>query len=187
VAERLAAALQASGSPAERLYMGAGTPGLPTRRLRQAIRRGRPGGPRRLDAGRAHRIAELVHTWADFRWRDRHQIKPRLRQGITVVCDRYAYDLATWNLPRLQEERLLWLLRRFVRRPDTTIFLSAAPEVIRRRRDELSLEEISRQQARLRRLVDQTPGAVIVDASGSVDDIVQASLAALSADGRHST
>src|SRR3982750_1230837 len=83
VAEGVAAELRRRGIPAERVYMGAGTPGLPTRRLRQALRRRRPGGPRALNPARPHTLLELVHTWLDFRWRHRSQIRPRLRAGST--------------------------------------------------------------------------------------------------------
>jgi thymidylate kinase len=177
VAEALASLLTETGIPAERLYMGAGTPGLPTRRLRQALRRRRSAhgaSARPLDAGRPHRLVELLHVWADFRWRARSQIRPLLQQGMTVVCDRYAYDMATWNVPRLPERRLIRLLRRAVARPDVTIFLSAPAEVIHARRDELTEEEIRRQQARLELLIDRLPGAVTLDASQTPDEIAKA-------------
>jgi thymidylate kinase len=184
VAEALSALLRDSGTPTERLYMGAGTPGLPTRRLRQAMRRrrsSRPGSPSTppLDAGRRHRLVEVVHVWADFRWRGRSQIRPLLADGVTVVCDRYAYDLATWNVPRLSGGRLVALLRRSVRRPDITIFLSAPAEIIHARRDELTVAEIERQQRRLELLVDRLPGAVTLDASRSPDEIARAAAALL--------
>jgi thymidylate kinase len=179
VAEGVAAALRSVGVPAERVYMGAGTPGLPTRRLRQALRRRRPGGPRLLDAGRPHRVAELAHTWADFVWRDRTQLQPRLRHGATVLCDRYAYDMATWNVPRLPERRLLWLLLRLVRRPHRTIVLEAPAETIRERRDELSVAEIHRQHRRLAMLAERMPGAVRLDASGSPDEVIAAAVGAV--------
>jgi thymidylate kinase len=171
VAEELAAILVDSGVKAERLYMGAGTPGLPTRRLRQALRRRRPGGPRALNPSRPHAVREVLHTWLDFRWRDRTQIRPRLHAGATVICDRYAYDMATWNVPKLSDERLLGLLSRFTRRPDRTILLDAPPEVVQSRRDELTIDEIRRQQTRLRELLSGVPGAQIIDATPSAREI----------------
>jgi|1186.fasta_scaffold09130_3 thymidylate kinase len=174
VAEELAAILTHHGVVCERLYMGAGTPGLPTRRLRQALRRRRPGGARRLNPARPHTVRELLHTWLDFRWRHRTQIRPRLRSGATVICDRYAYDMATWNLPRLTEQRLLGLLRQFARRPDHTILLDAPPEVVRSRRDELTIAEIRRQQRRLHELIEGLPGALAMDATPSARDIAAA-------------
>ena len=178
VAEKVVAILTDSGVNAERLYMGAGTPGLPTRRLRQALRRRRPGGPRTLNPSRPHTVRELLHTWLDFRWRHRTQIQPLLRAGTTVICDRYAYDMATWSVPKLSEERLLGLLSRFTPRPDRTILLDAPPGVVRSRRDELTTEEIVRQQGRLRALVAALPDAIVLDATPSAVDIAR-SIAAL--------
>lgn len=173
VAEELARILTERGVPSERLYMGAGTPGLPTRRLKQALRRRRPGGPRALNPARPHTLLELVHTWLDFRWRHRSQIRPRLRAGSTVICDRYGYDMATWNVPRLTDARLLRLLTRFTHTPGHTFLLDAPPEVVRSRRDELTIEEILRQQGRLRALIAEISGGSTVDATPAPAEIAR--------------
>jgi thymidylate kinase len=136
-----------------------------------------------LNPSRPHTVRELLHTWLDFRWRDRTQIRPRLQAGATVICDRYAYDMATWNVPRLSDERLLGLLSRFTRRPDRTILLDAPPEVVRSRRDELTTDEIIRQQTRLRSLLAGVSGAEVVDATPSAREIAT-SIAALVQAGR---
>jgi thymidylate kinase len=127
-----------------------------------------------LNPARPHTALEVVHTWLDFRWRYRTQIRPRLRSGTTVICDRYAYDMATWNVPSIADIRLLTLLTRFTQRPDFTILLEAPAEVVRTRRDELTLDEIVRQQARLRDLLARVPGAMSVDASPRAREVAEA-------------
>jgi len=73
--------------------------------------------------------------------------------------------MATWNVPRLTDARLLRLLTRFTHRPGHTFLLDAPPEVVRSRRDELTIEEILRQQGRLRALIAEISGGSTVDAT----------------------
>jgi thymidylate kinase len=186
VADALAQLLRDEGRDAERLYMGVGTPGLPTRRLRQWLRRRRATrsgleSPAWLDPARPHRRTELLHVWLDLWWRYVFDVRPKLRRGRVVVSDRYAYDWATWHVRGLPPGAMRWLLRFGVPRPALTVFLSAEPDVVVRRKDELTVDEVRRQQARLAALVAVLPDAVELDCTPPAP-IVARSAAALLTD-----
>jgi thymidylate kinase len=168
VADALAQLLRDEGHDAERLYLGVGTPGLPTRRLRQWLRRRRAtrsglAAPEWLDPARPHRRTELLHVWLDLWWRYLFDVRPKLRRGRVVVSDRYAYDWATWHVRGMSASATRWLLRFGVPRPALTVFLSAEPDVVVKRKDELTADEVRRQQACLAALVAVLPRAVQLD------------------------
>jgi len=76
-------------------------------------------------------------------------VLPKLRQGRIVLADRYIYDLLVgyksrpmdyhWNIRH-------WLCRRYPR-PHLTLLLDAPPEVIHRRKPQLSLTQLAEVRA----------------------------------------
>jgi thymidylate kinase len=178
VADALVGLLRAEGREAERLYMGVGLPGLPSRRLRRRLRRRRAKrrgqtAPAWLDPARPHRRTELLHVWLDLWWRYLFDIRPRLRQRRVVVCDRYAYDWATWHVRGISAGTVRRMLRFGVPRPALTVFLSAEPDVVISRKDELTAEEVRRQQARLAALVAVLPRAVELDCTPPAEAVAR--------------
>ena len=97
------------------------------------------------------------------------------------MFDRYAYDMMIdprrfrINLPR-------WLIRWFiffVPRPDTVLCLGGAPEVIYARKPEISLEEIKRQVAALKKFCDENQRAVWIDTTKTIEESANAALTAI--------
>jgi dTMP kinase len=123
------------------------------------------------------------------------EVLPRLRQGITVISDRYdlsslAYQSATAPQGGAAEtaEVLAWIrqLNRQARRPDLTLVLDVRPEVAANRRGQRGgakeLYEDLDLQARLAeayaRAEELVPGdrVVHIDANQSVDAVLSAAL-----------
>jgi dTMP kinase len=118
------------------------------------------------------------------------ELLPNLRDGVTVVCDRYdhssvAYQSATGG----GSEAVAWLreLNRHARRPDLTLVLDVPPAVAaerrRTRRGVTELYDTDELQARLCALYadleQHFPGERIVhvDAVGTVEDVASRLLA----------
>ena len=117
----------------------------------------------------------LVYHWLSFLFGYVKNVAPALRCGKLVIADRYTYDILLdprrfrLNLPD-------WVLRVFVRtlpHPDAVLALVADPATIRKRKPELSVEEIAAYQARLESApiphlhvvsADAAPAAVVDEA-----------------------
>jgi dTMP kinase len=114
------------------------------------------------------------------------EIEPFIAQGGVVLSDRYdASSLAYQSVSSgaAAKEAVQWIrsLNRYVRRPDLTIVLDIAPEVAaercKQRGDVAQLYDQSEVQRALaefyRDLAKHMPNdrVVLVDASGSVDDV----------------
>jgi dTMP kinase len=114
------------------------------------------------------------------------EIEPFIAQGGVVLSDRYdASSLAYQSVSSgaAAKEAVQWIrsLNRYVRRPDLTIVLDIAPEVAaercKQRGDVAQLYDQSEVQRALaefyRELAKHMPNdrVVLVDASGSVDDV----------------
>lgn len=99
-------------------------------------------------------------------------IGPTLRSGDNVVGDRWAYGYLV-QPTSLKFSGPDWLARIAIRalpKPDVVINLEAAPETVRRRKPELTLDEIKRELEAWRALPVER--LVSVDAEPSVDTIV---------------
>lgn len=93
----------------------------------------------------------------------RHKGKNRL-----VIADRYFYDyflhLANSRLPA-------WLIRYanwFIPKPDLVVLLDADPEEIYRRKDELTVQEITRQQDAMREISRWLPNCIWINTGKGV-------------------
>ena len=91
-------------------------------------------------------------------------IGERYYYDILVHPERYGFDLPGW---------LYRLLQTFVPKPDVTIFLSNEPEIIVRRKAELPIEEVTRQIAAYRALIDRLPGGIELLTDGSPSEVCQ--------------
>ena len=90
-------------------------------------------------------IVFLSHHWLDFQLGYWRFVRPSIRAGRLVVADRYTYDVLL-DPKRFRLKLPVWILRLFVRtipRPDRAILLHADPAVVRARKPELQIEEIS--------------------------------------------
>ena len=115
----------------------------------------------------------LGYHWLTFWTGYFRYIRPALRRGMLVVADRYTYDILLdprrfrLNLPD-------GVLRGFVRtlpHPDAVLALVADPATIRKRKPELSVEEIKAYQKRLERGI--IPNLVLVQAEDTPDQVAK--------------
>ena len=115
----------------------------------------------------------LGYHWLTFWTGYFRYIRPALRRGMLVVADRYTYDILLdprrfrLNLPD-------WVLRVFVKtlpHPDAVLALVADPATIRKRKPELSVEEIKAYQKRLERGI--IPNLVLVQAEDTPDQVAK--------------
>jgi thymidylate kinase len=98
-------------------------------------------------------------------------VRPALARGRLVLHHRYLVD-ALVDPRRYRYAGPGWILRlmwRVTPKPDLVIVLDAPPEVIRARKRELPLEEIRRQRAAYRALVDTLPNGRLLDAARPID------------------
>ena len=87
------------------------------------------------------------------------EVLPNLRDGVSVVCDRYDYSSVVYQalLAGGDEQAVAWVrsLNRHARRPDLTVVLQVAPEVAaRRRRRRSGMRELYDDDAVQRELVE---------------------------------
>ncbi len=104
------------------------------------------------------------------------KIRPALARSTLVLFDRYMLDALVdprryrYGGPRWALD-LVWLL---TPKPDLIILLDAPAEVVRARKQELSVEEIERQRQAYRALVQRLPNGHIVDAARPLDQVAAA-------------
>ena len=123
-------------------------------------------------------LASLIYLgyhWLSFWSGYIRFVRPALRRGMLVIGDRYTYDILL-DPRRFRLKLPDGVLRVFVRtlpHPDAVLALVADPATIRKRKPELSVEEIAAYQARLESApiphlhvvsADAAPAAVVDEA-----------------------
>jgi thymidylate kinase len=123
---------------------------------------------------------KLVYLFLDYRLGWALRIAPGKRAGGTVIIERGWWDLAVdprryrlTELPRLHR-----FLGSLLPRPDRTMVLDAPEQVLLARKSELPAAELRRQRDRWQSIAARTQGVVIVDATSSVDTIVERTILA---------
>lgn len=130
-------------------------------------------------------LVRFLYYWIDFTVGYWVRIHPRLRAGQLVVGERYFPDILV-HPQRYGFALPVWLMRVFggtVPAPDATILLAASAEVVRARKDELSLDVIRRQFSAYEREIVGWGTSYAVDTEGGVDAAVRGVVEALT---RHS-
>lgn len=124
---------------------------------------------------------KLVYLWLDFALGWWLRIRPVARSGGSVVLERGWWDLAVdprrYRLAPLG--RMIRLLGRAVPRPDVTLILTADPQVLLARKQELPAEELLRQTQAWEALLSQPLRGVVLDAAQPVEQVVAAATEAL--------
>lgn len=137
---------------------------------------GAPHNPRsKQPRGLLASLPFLLHHWLDFQIGFARRVRPALSAGLLVVCDRYAYDVLV-DPARFRLKVPKCVLRLFVRtipRPDIAIVLQAPPDVVRRRKPELTIDEITAYQNSFS-TCPLVKNPVFTDASGSPESIAGA-------------
>ena len=115
----------------------------------------------------------LGYHWLTFWTGYFRYIRPALRRGMLVVADRYTYDILLdprrfrLNLP----DGVLRVFVRTLPHPDAVLALVADPATVRKRKPELSVEEIKVYQKRLERGI--IPNLVLVQAEDTPDQVAK--------------
>jgi len=103
-------------------------------------------------------------------------IRPALARSTLVLYDRYLVD-ALIDPRRYRYGGPRWLLRlawRLVPKPDLVVLLDAPTEVLRARKQEVSVGETERQRHAYRELLGTLPKGHVVDAAQPLDGVVEA-------------
>jgi thymidylate kinase len=146
--------------PVRRVYMGSGTPVLPTRKLTRrmhGIKKDGEGKAQEIRDVTPRRLRGALHVTADEILRYWVQVRPRLSPHGIVLADRYAYDLFRVNNAKVRTRWFRRLGTLAIPAPDITFFLEGDPAVIAARKQELTVEETVRQQAAYRDLAAFVP------------------------------
>jgi len=104
------------------------------------------------------------------------KIRPALARSTLLLFDRYLVD-ALVDPRRYRYGGPRWLLRlvwTLIPKPDLVILLDAPVEVLRARKQEVSLDETERQRHAYRQLVQILPNGHVVDAAQPLDRVVMA-------------
>ena len=89
-----------------------------------------------------------------------------------VIADRYFYDYFFLRGNMKLPHWLLRLLSCFIPKPDLTVFLDADAEIIYARKNELTIDEIERQQAILGK-IKWLPNFIIIDTHNGISQTVE--------------
>jgi len=148
-----------------RVYLGSGTPLLPTRRLMQALhaRTGRVDKKQRVRDVAPRRLRGALHVMADEILRYWVHVRPRLAPSGIVLADRYAYDIFRVNNQMVSRLWFRRLVTAIIPEPNITFFLDGDPAMIVARKGELTLSETVRQHDAYRALADFVPGFRRID------------------------
>lgn len=128
----------------------------------------------KMERGVVMSLVKLGVWWLDYTlgyWVD---VFPKMVRATLVTFDRYFDDLLV-DPKRYRfkgPEWLVHLTHRMLPRPDLVVLLDAPPEVICSRKEELPYDEVVRLRAKYRVAVSSLPNGHIVDASGSIDQVV---------------
>lgn len=116
----------------------------------------------------------VVRFWTGYMVR----VRPALRSGASVIGDRWAYGYVV-QPQALRFGGPEWLARAAIGmlpRPDVVYNLSAPPEVVTARKQELTVEEVDRELEAWRRI----PARVVtLDATQTTSDLVTTALASI--------
>ncbi len=125
--------------------------------------------------GAAYSLTKLGFWWADFLLLGYiGEVLPRLMRPSLLLFDRYYQDLLV-DPRRYHYGGPLWMARlvgRFVPQPHLIILLDAPPEVLRSRKQELPLEEVTRQREAYLNLVRPLSNGHVVDTSRPIEEAV---------------
>lgn len=137
---------------------------------------------RAAPAGRLSSILRLIYYWLDYVVGYWARIRQRCITGQTVIFDRYFYDFivdprrSRLSLPSGLTRAFLLLTPK----PDIVFILTAAPETIYARKQELPLAEIDRQIEAYRALAQNDPGRfVLLNATQAPEKIARDAISAL--------
>ena len=129
-------------------------------------------------AGLVSSLIRITYYWMDYVLGWMYFTRRDVQYDRYTVYDRYSYDLLV-DPHRTRLNLPYWLRKCFVSfmpHPKISFFLKATPEVVLRRKAELSYDEIVRQIASYERLAVANNHIITIDANKSVDDMIKEAL-----------
>jgi thymidylate kinase len=121
-------------------------------------------------------LARAAYWVADYTLGYYVKVRPALARSTLVLFDRYLLD-ALVDPRRYRYGGPRWVLHlvwSLIPKPDLVILLDAPTEVLRARKQEVSLRETERQRHVYRELVKMLPNGHVVDAAQPLDGVVTA-------------
>jgi len=90
-----------------------------------------------------------------------------------VIFDRYPVDatLPAARRPSAGRRAVRWLIGHSVPEPDLMIVLDAPADVLVERKHEQPVDVLERRRRQYLGIVDRRPGAIVVDATGDLQDV----------------
>jgi thymidylate kinase len=143
------------------------------------VGRGMGGPPVTQPHGRRPRgmvgsTLKLLYYLLDFAVGYSLKVWPARSRGTVVVFDRYYHDILV-DPSRYRyggPQRWPHAIARLIPMPDLIILLDAPPEVLQARKQEVTFSESARARQAYLEMMDQLPGAHVVDAARGLDDVV---------------
>ena len=112
-------------------------------------------------------LVRISYYWLDYVLGYNYFVRKDVQYDRFSVFDRYSYDLIV-DPGRTRLNLPLWVRKLFVRfmpHPKVVFYLDADPEVIYKRKQELTLEEIKRQTAEYKKIAYSNKRFVILDSN----------------------
>ena len=120
-------------------------------------------------------LIKLVYYLMEYNLGYWFKIRPLLVKSTLVIFDRYFDDILV-DPKRYRYGGPMWAVRLFrmlVPRPDLWLILDVPEEEIMHRKQEVTLEEVSRQREIYRHLSEELANAIIVDGSLPIEEVVK--------------
>lgn len=124
--------------------------------------------------GGAFSVAKMLYLFTDYWLGYFSAVRANTVRTRLVVFDRYFYDIL------VDPKRVLYggprwfprLLSRLIPRPDLVILLNASPQILWSRKQEVSFEEVVRQQKQYLKVARRIGCAVVIDAARPLPEVV---------------
>lgn len=118
-------------------------------------------------------VAKLIYLVIDYNVGYLLNVRPQLARGFLFIFDRYFYDIVIDPL-RFRYGGPMWLARlamHLVPRPDICFILTAPPDIVLTRKQDLTYEELEKQYSTYTELARQLHFAHHVDATQSLEAV----------------
>ena len=125
-------------------------------------------------ANRLSSFVRIIYYWLDYVIGFNVLVRKDVQYDRFSVFDRYSYDLLV-DPTRTRLNLPLWLRKLFVKcmpHPKVVFYLDASPEVIYKRKQELTLDEITRQNKLYKKVASSNKRFITLDSNRPVNESV---------------
>ena len=117
---------------------------------------------------------KIFYFWFDYLAGWLGDVRPKTVRSTLVLFDRYYHDMLV-DPKRYRFGGPFWLARwigNLIPKPDLWILLDAPPEVLQERKQEVPLEETTRQRKEYLELINELHNGFVVNANQGLDNVV---------------